>query len=471
VKAMNVINKNKLQDFLPPPVILPLLFSYMLEHIGISIYWIFFGLDIFETLESSYTQIALIFAIPAMVSIFGTTFLSNLADKTRKYKLIILLSRIALMLQYVLLIFFRNKIWVILTILTTFGLIVQSFYSVNTSLLTIICPPERKGQVTSFQVMFASAGWMIGGGVSDLIKARFGIEGNLGFAAFFVLSAGLIALISTSKPWKTKVNSEIDLLDKKDEIDVQDEIIEPNSLKKMESKTRTTFWDIVRRRKVLFLLLTLIILDFGFGPFNSLTSLYFKDVYTENFQYLYSDPVQLEAFADKLIKLSNVIATAVGMIILLSFGRLIDKRGRKPFLLIAISFYPLIYSLMFFFSNRPWPMFIFYLYPLYALKVPTANTIMSDLTTEDERTRGMSLISIEQIFAGNLGAIIGAVVVDHFPGDLIPRFIPKGIYVIPLFPMIFGIIALVLAIVLIKETNPRVIEKEIKKNLVAAYSD
>ncbi|NHK29748.1 MAG: MFS transporter [Asgard group archaeon] len=470
---MNTTFKNKLTGFLPPPVILPLLFSYMLEHIGISVYWIFFGLDIFETLGSSYTQIALIFAIPAMISIFGTTFLSNLADKTRKYKLIIIFSRVALMIQYVLLIFFRDNIWVILIILTSFGLVVQVYYSVNTALLTIICPPNRKGEVTSFQVIFASAGWMIGGGVSDLIKGRFGLEGNLGFAAFFVLCAGLIALISTTKSWKTKEKDDtgIDILEEKNEIDIPVETFEPNSLKKIEAKKRISFWDIIRRKKILYILLILIILDFGFGPFNSMTSLYFKEVYTENFQYLFSQPEQLEAFANRLIKLSNVIATAVGMIILLTFGRLIDKRGRKPFLLLSITFYPVIYSLMFFFSNHPWPMFIFYLYPLYALKVPTANTIMSDLTSENERARGMSLISIEQLFAGNLGAIIAALIADRFPGDWIPRFVPKGIYVIPLFPMIFGIIALVLAIFLIKETNPKAIEKKIKDNLVAAHLD
>ncbi|NHJ38969.1 MAG: MFS transporter, partial [Asgard group archaeon] len=174
---------------------------------------------------------------------------------------------------------------------------------------------------------------------------------------------------------------------------------------------------------------------------------------------------------DWLIKLSNVIATGIGMIILLSVGRLLDKKGRKPFLIISIAFYPFIYSLMFFFSDHPWGMFIFYLYPLYALKVPTANTIMSDLTSEDERARGMSLISIEQIFAGNLGAIIGALIADHFPGDWIPRFIPEGIYVIPIFPMILGFVALILAVFLIKETNPKSIERRIKKEAIIISSD
>ncbi len=467
---MNDKFTTKVSRILPPTVILPLLMSYMLEHIGISIYWIFFGLELFDTVSDSYFNIALVFAIPAMLSVFGTTFLSHLTDKTKKHKLILFLSRVALMIQFILLLFFNNNIWIVLIILACFGIVTQIYYSVHGALLTIICPPDQRGQVTSYQVIFASAGWMIGGGISDVIKGRFGIEGNLGFAAFFVLSAGLIALLSKAKPW-SKIDDEkidIELIIEKPKID---KITEPYILEKVETSKKTTFIDILKRRRILILLLILLVLDFGFGPFNSITSIYFSSVYERTFQGVFATPEELDAYIDWLIKLSNVIATGIGMIILLSVGRLLDKKGRKPFLIISIAFYPFIYSLMFFFSDHPWGMFIFYLYPLYALKVPTANTIMSDLTSEDERARGMSLISIEQIFAGNLGAIIGALIADHFPGDWIPRFIPEGIYVIPIFPMILGFVALILAVFLIKETNPKSIERRIKKEAIIISSD
>lgn len=470
---MNTKFNGKLSRTLPPPVIFPLLISYMFEHIGISIYWIFFALDLFDTVSDSYFNIALVFAIPAMLSVFGTTFLSNLTDKTKKHKLILFLSRLALMIQYILLLFFNNNLWVVIIILACFGLVTQIYYSVHGALLTIICPPDRRGQVTSYQVIFASAGWMIGGGVSDIIKGRFGIEGNLGFAAFFVICAGAIALLSKTKPWGKIEDDNIDLelTIKKSEIAEVDKNSKPGILEKMDVKKKTSFIDILKRRKIIFLLLTLLVLDFGFGPFNSITSIYFRSIYENHFQHMFPTPEELDSYVNWLIKLSNVIATGIGMIILLSFGRLIDKKGRKPFIILAIAFYPLIYSLMFFFSNHPWAMFSFYLYPLYALKVPTANTIMSDLTSEDERARGMSLITIEQIFAGNLGAIIGASVADHFPGDWIPRFVPEGIFIIPLFPVILGTVALIMAIFFIKETNPKAIKNKIEKGVVVVSSD
>ncbi|NHJ41293.1 MAG: MFS transporter, partial [Asgard group archaeon] len=111
---MNDKFTTKVSRILPPTVILPLLMSYMLEHIGISIYWIFFGLELFDTVSDSYFNIALVFAIPAMLSVFGTTFFSHLTDKTKKHKLILFLSRVALMIQFILLLFFNNNIWIVL---------------------------------------------------------------------------------------------------------------------------------------------------------------------------------------------------------------------------------------------------------------------------------------------------------------------------------------------------------------------
>ena len=163
--------------------------------------------------------------------------------------------------------------------------------------------------------------------------------------------------------------------------------------------------------------------------------------------------------ANTLIAKSNTIATVLGMVILFVSGAILDRTGRKPILIFSILCYPILYTFMFFFSSHPWALFAIYLYPLYALKVPTANTIMADLTSDNERGRGMSLVQIEQIVFGNLGAILGCYIADIFPGDLIPRFIPEGIYIIPLFPMVLGFIALILSIFLIKESNPKVLAK------------
>ncbi|MEA2069967.1 MAG: MFS transporter, partial [Asgard group archaeon] len=120
--------------------------------------------------------------------------------------------------------------------------------------------------------------------------------------------------------------------------------------------------------------------------------------------------------------------------------------GRKPFLLIGLTLYPLIYGLMWIFDDYPWIIFAIYSVPLYAIKVPTANAIMSDLTSEKERARGMSLITLEQTITMNSGVILFCYVAD---------IAQQGIRIIPLFPVTFGIVAIIIALFFIKETNQK----------------
>jgi len=464
---MKAETKANLKKILPPPVILPLLFSYLVEHVAISIYWIFFGIDLFENLTSSYFEIALIFAIPAVVSTIGTAFLSNYSDKTGNRKRLLFLSRIALLSQYILLIFFRGKVWSVLLILVSFGLMTQIYYPTHSALITIICPPDRKGEVSSYQVLFASAGWMIGSSVSSIIYNSFSINGCMIFSAVFALASGSIALISTSKSWASRTEGKQEELEDKlsdhenvkldNEVHMSEEIVPdvksfPARLYTLEASERPkkSYLEIIKQRKVIVLIVVLIVIDFGIGPYNVISNLYLEKA----------------GLSHESISLSNTIATAFGMIILLIVGRLLDISGRRLVFLLSIAFYPLIYSLMFFLSNFPVAIFAVYLFPLYALKNPTSNAIMADITHEDERSRGMSLISIEQILAGNTGAIIGCLVADNFPTDVFPYFISDGIFVSALFPTIFGFIALIMAIFLIKETNPKTIERRLNAQAV-----
>ncbi len=450
------------RELLPPLNLLPLLTSYTMDHVAVSTYWIFFGIFLSEEVTDSYLDIAVVLAVPAIISIIGTTILSSFSDKTGRRKELILFAKIALMTQYILLLFFRGSIWSILAILGIFGIFTQIYYSQHSALITTICPPDRKGQVSSYQVFFASAGWMIGSALSDIIYDWQGITGSLGFAAGFALLAGIVAMVSTSKPYSQRE----ELIDDSilNESKISDVVIKNQTMRTAESikstESTASYFEIFKRKKVISLLIALAILDFGFGPFNVITSVYFKRVYMLNFND--------SELANTLIAKSNTIATAIGMVILLVSGSILDRTGRKPIFILSIVAYPILYTLMFTLSEHPWALFCIYLYPLYAVKVPTANTVMADLTAENERGRGMSLINIEQIVFGNLGAIFGCYIADVFPGDIIPRFVPEGIYIIPIFPMIFGIIALILGILLVKETNPRVLAKLDAKEKMAS---
>ncbi len=441
-------------SYLPPKNLLPLLFGYSIDHIALSTYWIFFGIWLDRLIRNNvniaypFLTLAIVLATPAIVSIIGTSIFSSLSDKIGRRKEIMFLSRVLLMVQYIILLFFGNSTLNVLLILGTFGLFTQMFYTMHSALLTSICHPDKRGQVSSFQVLFASIGWIIGSSVSSFIFKSFEIEGSLGFAAGFALLAGVIVMFSPAKPWNHKElkQKQIDLTIEK-EVSLKSELLDKDISSTKEDITKlriaeeivpkqkkpvTTYWQIFKRKEVLSLLIALAIVDFGFGPFNVVGNVYLIEVGLS-----YDD-----------IALANVIATFLGMIMLLFMGKVLDKRGRKPVFLISIITYPILYGLMYALSSFRIAIFILYLYPLYALKVPASNAIMSDLTEENERARGMSLIQFEQIIFANAGAFLACFIADIAPQKLL---------IIPLFPLSFGIVAVIVAFLIIKETNKKLL--------------
>jgi DHA1 family multidrug resistance protein-like MFS transporter len=143
-----------------------------------------------------------------------------------------------------------------------------------------------------------------------------------------------------------------------------------------------------------------------------------------------------------------MIATFLGMMFQLFVGRILDKKGRRPVFLAAMIGYPIIYLTIYLLSGSWIAIFIIYSYPLYALRNPSANAIMSDLTDEKERSRGMSLLSFEQSIFLNSGSFIGAYIAD---------ISSQGILILPIFPVAFGVITVILAFFFMKETNRKLL--------------
>ncbi len=432
---------NKAKNRLPPRNLLPLLFAYMFDSLAISSYWIFFGIWLNEELITSeagfqypYLMLTLVLAVPGLVSIIGSSIFSNFSDKTGRRKEIMFFARLLLMAQCILLIFFNNVPWHILLILGVFS-VHNVFYIMHNTLSTTICHPDKRGEVSSFQMFFASLGWMIGSSVSGLIYGNLGMVGGLSFGAGFALITGIVTMFSPTKP----------SVEEDDEIEDSDILVQNNkkvSSERLELSNKNnknkpaSYWQILTRRGVLFLLIVLAILDFGFGPFNTLSSIYLEEI----------------GLSDNLIGYSNTIATFLGMIFLLFIGRILDKKGRRPVLLVAIAAYPILFLFMYLFSDYWVIIFIFYSYPLYALKIPAANVIMSDVTKPKERARGMSLLQFQNTIFIYLGAFLGAFIAD---------ISPNGLLTLPLFPLSFGAVAFVLAIFIIKETNKKLIGKNL----------
>lgn len=462
----------KLTAFLPPANLLPLLFAYLFDHVAVSTHWIFFSIWLNEDIIGSnpglqypFLLLAVILATPSFLALFWNTLISSFSDKTGRRKEFMFFSKLLLMAQCLLLIFFGNSIITVLLIYGAFG-IHTVFYTLHSALITSICHPDRRGEVVSFQLIFASGGWMIGSGISGVIYNAFGMIGNLAFSAGFALIAGILPLFSQSKPWfernnfisqsKGRISSpeaskklkEEQLASENKEKDPLPPLDSPkDSFIPIEDSTRiaellteveqpkSRYWDILSRRNIVILLITLAIVDFGFGPFNVMASVYLKATGVPN----------------NFIAISNTIATFIGMALQLFIGKFSDRRGRRPLFLLGILAYPILYGLTYFLSGYWIVVFLLYCYPLYALKVPSANAIMSDLTAENERARGMNLIQFEQTLSLNLGALLGCFLAD---------VLPKGIMILPLMPTIFGAIAVILAFLIFQETHEKFLERK-----------
>ncbi|MHA1346129.1 MAG: MFS transporter [Candidatus Heimdallarchaeaceae archaeon] len=434
---MSSVFSSKVKNRLPPRNLLPLLFAYMFDSLAISSYWIFFGIWLNEELitpeagfQYPYLMLTLVLAVPGLISIIGSSIFSTFSDKTGRRKEIMFFARLLLMAQCILLIFFNNIPWLILLILGVFG-VHNVFYILHNALSTTICHPDKRGEVSSFQMFFASLGWMIGSSVSGVIYENLGMIGGLSFGAGFALITGIVTMLSSTKP---SVEEDEEL----EESDVMVQNSENSSLEKLELSNKNnnqksaSYWKILIRRSVLFLLVVLAVLDFGFGSFDILSSLYLKEI----------------GLSNDFIGYSNTIATFLGMMFQLFIGRVLDKKGRRPVLLIAFVAYPILFLFMYLFSNYWIIIFILYSYPLYATKIPTANAIISDVTNSKERARGMSLLQFENIIFLYLGAFLGAFIADVSP---------NGLLTLPLFPLTFGAIAFILTIFIIKETNKKLL--------------
>lgn len=427
----------KFKDYLPEANLMPLLISYMLDALAISLYWIFFSIWLNEEVitpeagyQYPYLMLAVVLSIPAFISIIGSSLLSSFSDKIGRRKEIMFIVRLLLMTQFILLIFFNNSALQIMLILACFSFH-NVYYILHNALSTSICHPDKRGQVSSFQLFFASLGWMIGSSVSGVIFTNLGILGSLSFGAGFALLTGISVLFSPSKPKQEYVES----LDEVNDLNTDQGISDnPSEVRLTRTvKGERNYLQILTTRNIIILLVALAVLDFGIGPFNAMSSVYLKGVGLPN----------------NFIALSNTLATFIGMIFQIFVGVILDKKGRRPVLIVAVLVYPILFSLIFALSNFWIAVFILYCYPLYALRNPTANAIMSDLTSTKERARGMSLLSFQNTIFLYSGSYLGAFIAD---------ISSRGLYVFPIFPIAFGAAALILVFFFIKESNDKLLK-------------
>ncbi|MFW9924180.1 MAG: MFS transporter, partial [Candidatus Thorarchaeota archaeon] len=202
----------------------------------------------------------------------------------------------------------------------------------------------------------------------------------------------------------------------------------------------TSFWEILKRPQVMILLITIGVFEFSLGPYFTLGTVYLKQIVLLN---------------NNQVSLAFTLSTLVGMVTLLVISKIIDNYGRKQFLIFCLVFYAIHFVVFYFLSWSVIGIIILWAVPLYAFRSPVVNAMMADRTEDNERARGMALLQYEQVLTINTGAIIGGIICDKFA---------FGLKAIPIYIIVFSVIALILAIITIKETNSKyLLRKSLKQ--------
>jgi MFS family permease len=160
----------------------------------------------------------------------------------------------------------------------------------------------------------------------------------------------------------------------------------------------------------------------------------------------------------------SIIGITVGIYSLMQFiftpvwGSLSDVYGRKPILIMSLSGNVISYILMALAFSGLLPSMTLLvisraLAGIFSANLSAAQSVVSDLTTKDERSRGMGIIGAAFGLGFVIGPALGGVLSFNF-GYSVPVLASAG----------FSTIALLLCITIFKETLPPEVQKLNKKN-------
>lgn len=381
--------------------LLPVYLSVLFAHVGISLVAPFTSVWLRTDLgEPSFFILASVLALPNVISIAGIFLISHYTDKRGNFRYTILLINLVGSLQYLFLTQITQATSYLI-IVGTGALVFPAYYTIIQAFATNICEKNERGKITGYLMLNASLGWFVGSAFSGNAYNGIGMNSMFIISTIVLLTSGLIILLAPS--YTPKLND--------------DEISEIPSV-----------MSILRRKQIYLLLLTIVIIDFSAGSFFVMGSIYF---------------LERIGMQEEMIGYANALATIIGAIILRFMANYTDRRGRKKVYVLGLSLYPTLFLALSFLHN-PWVVFALWGVPIYILLRPTAPAMISDLTSEVERSRGMSLVTISSTVSMTLGAIFGGYLVDVTGNMDLWTYIPA----------VVGWIAVFIGFKYVKETNP-----------------
>jgi DHA1 family multidrug resistance protein-like MFS transporter len=154
-----------------------------------------------------------------------------------------------------------------------------------------------------------------------------------------------------------------------------------------------------------------------------------------------------------LVGLSNSGATLAAILITGQVGKIVDRSGPVKVLIVAYASYT-IFAFLFGIVTDPIIAAIMWALPIYPLSSTAASALASQISEENERGRAMSLIYAAQNAGGWIGPLAGGIFAEYVFFAVQP---------ISFLNMVFNLIALVLAISILRRTQS---DRRLKTNQI-----
>jgi MFS family permease len=342
---------------------------------------LFITLAIYVSDESgSLPMVGFIISLP-FLAIFIMSFVwGAISDRIGSYKWVIIAGNIITGF------FFLPMPFVSILGLFVIRAIQVFFYSVNILAVAVVTEmlPDTKGEAAGTVSLFTSAGWLIGGMASGFVYFYGDVILLFPVCAVMSIMTGMVLLP----------------MQKLDKIAAIISIKDTFKLK--------------NSGPIGFLLLIIGMTFVANRAIFTVFPVYLKDAMDMNIIH---------------IGVLSAMAGLVGAFVVVSVGKFVDRYGRRPMFVFAVFTYLFSWILLFLTDNLIL-IIILWCIPSWAFMTISATAMISDLTSSQERGRGIGALNS----AHNLGQFIGAVLMglvatslpDLLPGIVSDEF--KGVF-------------------------------------------
>lgn len=369
---------------------MPLYVGFAFDAFTWSLIWAFMPVYVF-TKGASLVLIGAVCSIPSLVSMITSPFWGHLSDKIGKRKPFIILGLFTSGLLSLLYAILQNPLHFLLA---TILIMVFNTASIPTGYAFLSERVEMRGEGVGKYEAYMSIGWLIGSLIGSFSAETVGLS----FVFFIGFLSSLIGTLTILAGLKETI------------------IVKKH---KIEGKRDITFLQIFVRTQILVLFFIVFFVSFGTSTFSTYFSIYF----IEDVKGTYI-----------LLGVSNAVATLTGMVASLLLGRVADRVGRKLVILYSCFGYGMLFLILLYVRN-PYVVAALWATPLYAGIYVGSVVITSDLTSEEERGRGMSIVNSSINLGRSFGTILGGVT-----GEIIG--LAKNLYIAALLNFIGGTISL-----------------------------